>query len=254
MQNERKLLGRLKVRLLPEGHDNHRALEEYSSVLQNTFRNLQRISSLNPEQLTQEDEFRNWEILNRSSLMVLYGKTAVTRTDLSWLSPMIPYLIDHYRSMEQMVAFHLCQDQTFMEPDTPAHAVMSNIIYQLIAAKPTILRNQSRYQEIYESVSDPGWRVSRPKMAFALLAELLSEYTGMFILLDRIDRIKGDLDQFMDSLAKLVKESKCKVKILVVASSTGYELPEGKLGPDVLEGLQYQLGPDRFSSILLNQR
>ena len=254
VQNELKLLNKIKAKLLPEGYDNVQILQDYSSTVANAFKNLRRISPLNAELVMQEDVFMKWETQRRSALMVLYGRTAVTRTDLSWLSPMIFYLVDRYRGSKQTVACHCCHDPVFMDRVTPAYAVISNIIYQLLEAHPSLLRDQTRYQRIYERISEPEWRATPPKTPFSLLGELLNEFTSAYILLDRIDRINGELYRFMEPLAQLIKNHKCKVKILVLACSTGYEIPEGKLGTDLMVNLEHELGQEGFFSLALNQK
>ena len=254
MQKEGEILGVLKAKLLQDDYDSDKVLEVYSSMINDAFKNLPRVSPLRMDQLMQEESFRHWESQRRSCMMLLHGRTATNRTDFSWLSPAVLHLIKWFRGKIQMVAFHCCQDELFMDQDIPAHVVISSIIYQLLEANVSLLRNQSRYQAFSKKISDPAWCATAPTLPFAVLGELLSENSNACILLDRIDRIKGDPDRFMESLVRLVKDSRCSIKILLVASSNGYEIPEGKMRPDLLESIEYELGGQRFVSLLLNQK
>lgn len=114
-----------------------------------------------------------------------------------------------------------------MENDTPVHVVLSSLVYQMLEAKPSFLRNQPRFEDLKRQFDDPTWRSSSPKAAFAVLDELLEPYKQVYILLDRIDRIKGQPDRLMDPLVNLVKTSKCRVKVFLTASSNNQDHPEG---------------------------
>lgn len=91
-------------------------------------------------------------------------------------------------------------------------------------------------------------------MPFEVLGELLDSFPEVYILLDRVDRIKGDADRFLDPMVNLVKKSKCLTKIFLVASSNYHAHPDGKMTPEVLMSIEEGLGSDRFSSLNLNQK
>ena len=71
-----------------------------------------------------------------------------------------------------------------MEQDTPSSVVISSLICQLLEANTSIL-DQSRYQELSRKF---------------VMGDLLNIFPEVYILLDRVDRIKGDADLFMDPL------------------------------------------------------
>lgn len=79
-------------------------------------------------------------------------------------------------------------------------------------------------------------------------------FEEVYIMLDRIDRIKGDADRFINPLVRMVAESKCKLKVLLVASSNPHNLSGEKLTRDVVENVKEELGPKHFSTMTLDQR
>ena len=185
--------------------------------------------------------------------MLVHGKTAVTKTGYSWLSPAILQLITQLRSQKQRVIFGLCQVESFMEKDVPAYAVLSSLISQLLEENTSILRDDTRYQKLTRSFSDPAWRAHQPKMPFTVLQELLNLSPDTYILLDRVDRIRGEAHAFMNSLVSLIRNCKSKVRIFVVASSNGYDRVGGKYSEELQESIEDELGSDRFWSLEMNQ-
>lgn len=252
LQNEKRLLVALKGQMQLGLYDANDVLDTYSVAVREAFKNPGRLKLLNFHHLTQEESFKNWESNSNSSLFLLHGRTALTKTDCSWLSPTIFDLIGRYRDQRSVVIFHLCHDRVFMEKDTPSSVVISSLIYQLLEANTTIL-DQSKYEELSRKFLDPRWRAGQSQFLFAVMGDLLNIFSEVYILLDRVDRIKGDADRFLDPLLGLMKRSKCKVKVFLVASSNFQRDPEGKITADLLESLE-ELGPKRFANMKLDQK
>ena len=254
VQTERRHLGLLREKLLPVGSgDPKDMLVQYSSEVGAVFRNIQRLQSFTFDRLEQEENYRAWSSSRASCMMLLHGKTAVTKTGYSWLSPAIFHGIAQLRAQNRLAIFYLCQDQSFMEKDVPAHVVLSGLILQLLDAKTSILRDEVRYQTLSHSFSDEAWRAARSELPFAVLLELLNLFPEVHIMLDRVDRIKGSSYSFLNSLATLIKECQNKTKIFLVSSSNGYGRIGGKMSADIQEGVEDDLGSERFWSLEWNQ-
>lgn len=140
-----------------------------------------------------------------------------------------------------------------MEKDVPAHGVLSNLISQLLDAKASILRDEARYQELRRTITDPAWRAAQLKMPFVLLHELLDEFLDVDIVLDRVDRIRGDAHGFMSSIATLMKDCRSRIKVFLVSSSNGSDRVGGKISAEIQESLEDDLGSNRFWSLERNQ-
>ena len=248
----------LKEKLLPGDNRNPTdVLVQYSSEVTAAFRNIQRLRTFKNDQFVQEKSYRAWDNSRVSCMMLLHGRTAVTKTNYSWLSPVIFQLIAQYHARKHLVIFHFCQDQPFMEKDVPAHTVLSSLIAQLLDAvldaRVRILRDETGYQELKRKFSDPSWRATSPEVPFAVLHELLDLFPAVHILLDRVDRIRGDVYQFMNSLVSLIKTSKSRVKIFLVSSSNGFDRVGGKIPEELQESIEDDLGSDRFWTLEWNQ-
>ncbi|KAL8834561.1 MAG: hypothetical protein Q9170_003689 [Blastenia crenularia] len=247
-------LGILKMKLLVDQICPRGMPATYGALIHEAFKNPGRLKNLSIDRITQDDTFRHWENARGSSMMLLHGTTAITKGDFSWLSPLVLHLIERYQDQRKLVFFHFCHDRTFMEPDTPLQDVLSSIIYQVLAARPSMLLDVSLYQELMSQSSDPNWHSISPEIILDSLIKLLDFFPEVYLLIDRVDRIKGSAQSFTQPLVRIVDHCKGRVKIFLVASSNRQGYPEGKMTPEVLESLEEDLGPRRFFRLRLDQR
>ena len=186
-------------------------------------------------------------------MMLVHGRTAATKTGYSWLSPAILQLITQLRSKNQRVIFGLGQVEPYMEKDVPVYAVLSSLISQLLQANASVLRDDTRYQKLSRCFGDPAWRSHQPEMPFVVLKELLNLSPDIYILLDRVDRIREEAYGLMHSLVSLIRNCKSRIRILLIASSNGYDRVGGKYSEEIQESVEDDLGSDRFWSLEMNQ-
>lgn len=254
VRTERRLLKETKGKLPLSGDfDPAHILEDDISEIREAFRNLPRVSPFNPDLLELSNQFADWEKSEKACMMLLHGRTAAPKGNCSWLSPATFRLIERYRSQGDTVVSHFCH-RSNMEKDTPAYVVISSLIYQLLDSQASMLRDEAHYQKLSRMLSDPGWRTIRPQIAFDVLAGLLGLFPKVYVLLDRVDRIKGDADYLMDMLTDLIKAAKGTTKIFLVASSNGDRLPGRKMTEDLIESVEQDLGPKRFVELRIDQR
>ena len=254
IQTERRNLTLLRDRLLlEEKREPDEVLAQYGSDITAAFKYLQRFRAFSYDQLTQEESYCAWDRSRVSCMMLLHGRTAATGTGYSWLSPAILQSVTQRRAQKRPVIFALCQSQSCMEKDVSAHAVLSILISQLLETNASILRNDTRYHNYSRAFSDPAWLTKQAKMPFAILQELLDLSSDMYILLDRVDRIGGDAYDFMNSLVSLLRDCRGRIKILLVASSNGYDRVGGKFPQELQDSIEDDLGSDRFWSLERNQ-
>ena len=255
MQTESKHLEYLKG-LLGEHHDPKEVLAQYSAKISLAFRNIQRLKAFRFDRLVQGEKYSAWDHSPIACMMLLHGRTAVTKTTYSWLSPALFGLVSPTHDHQRLVVFHTCQVESFMEEDITAHSVLSGLVAQLLTAKASILREQSRYEALSRAFSESAWRASRPEKAFAVLRELLDSYPNLYpsvyLIVDRVDRIKGVGQLFMSPLITLIKESKIRLKVFLISSSNGYDRFGGKLSQSIQDVVE-ELGSDRFWDLELNQ-
>ena len=252
-QNQNALLNELK-KLLLDGYDPGRILTQYSSEVMKAFENPGRLIFLNIDDVLNDSAFDHWDRNPESCIMLLRGSTVVTNVDYSWLSPVIFHLIGRYHAQGRTVVFNCCHTRLHMDKDTPIHAVISSLVYQLLEAKKSVLQDRSRFQELKQNFSDSQWQANRPELPFAILHELLNAFQEVYILLDRVDRIKGDADRFMKHLLVLIEKCNCKIKVFLVASSTPHNLSGLKWTRAIVENAKEEIGPERFVSLTLDQQ
>ncbi|KAL8948420.1 MAG: hypothetical protein Q9222_005398 [Ikaeria aurantiellina] len=251
-RTEQKLLQELKSDLLlSETPEASQRLKDYRNEVRERLRNIPKVTPLKFDSLLQNPQFCEWEGSQRSCMMLLHGKTVNPRGGCSWLSPATFHLIDRYH--DQMTVFHTCHEAA-MEKDTQLHTVISSLIYQLVEAKASILRDERRHQELGRKIIDRGWTASNAGKAFEVLGELLAEFGSVHILVDRIDRIKGDADAFFEPWINLIKDAKGRIQIFFTASSNNFSDPQGKMTEDIIDNVQADLGSARFFALRLDQR
>lgn len=256
MNNQIALLNVLKVHLLPDGYDPRRALERYSSDVKQAIENPGRLRFLEMDEFKEFKEnaaVSRWEKSMTSHMLLLQGLTTVTTVDFSWLSPAVHHLIAQYRAMNHVVVSHCCHDRVHMEKDTPVNFVLSSVMYQLLEAKASILHYRPNFEDLKQKFSDPKWRGNTTSL-FATLEKLLAMFEEVYIMLDRVDRIRGDADRFMEPFVKLIANSKCKLKIVLLASLNPHKLRGGTLIQDIVDNAREELGPDQFTTTVLDQK
>ncbi|KAG7005473.1 hypothetical protein G7Y79_00019g046530 [Physcia stellaris] len=234
-QIEKERLQILKAKLLPNGFDPRDELDRYSSAVRETFKNPVKIQNLNINRVVEDSAFSRWENSRKSTLMLLHGSTAITRGDYSWLSPSVFHLITHYRQQGKTALFHCCHNSVFMEEDTPVHAVISSL-------------------EIISKSSSPQWQESSSNDAWKVFQVLLGLVPEVYILLDRVDRIRGSAHRFLSSLVNLIQSSQSIIKVFLVASSNRQGHREGKMTEELLESTGEELGPQQFLRLRLDQK
>ena len=254
MHNQIALLSQLKDRLLPDGHHPRDTLDRYSAAVNEAFERPGRLRFLNINELMEDQRLDRWRKAAKSCILLLRGSTLVTTVDYSWLSPAFFHLVDRFLAQDRVVIFHCCHDRVHMDSDTPAYVVLSILVFQLLEAETNVLQDRTKYEELVQDISNPKWRANSPALPFTVLKRLLSTFEEVCIMLDRVDRIRGSADRFMDPLVKLVLESKSRIKIFLVASSNPHNLSGEKVNEDVIETLAEELGSEQFFDMILDQK
>ena len=170
----------------------------------------------------------------------------------------IQLAVTGYPAADQTAAYpRTARDLRFV-PSSAIHGkgrpgALSHLISQLLEANVSILRDDTRYRDLSRTFCDPAWRANHARLPFTVLQELLNLTPNMHILLDRVDRVRGDAYAFMHSLVSLIKGCKGRIKILLVASSNGYDRVGGKISEELQESVEDDLGSERFWSLERNQ-
>ena len=248
VQKEREHLSLLKEKLLPPNFDADAELKEYSLLVQEAFLNMRKSTPFEMSRFRRHKLFCAWMESKTSSLILIRGVS--NRSDACWLSPVVFNLLADLRAADRSVVFHCCQNKVDMETDIALSKVLSHLVYQVLSQNPSLIRDQDEFKNIYTKVNNPARNF---KELQAILKALLRKLPEPYILLDRVDRIKGQAYDWMKTFADIVKESKNRIKILMVASWNAGIIPGGKFGGSFFEGLEDDLG-SKFLDLSLDQR
>jgi hypothetical protein len=221
-----------------EEQDLERSVRDYDQRLTDTFGDIRRLPPFDAEgQLFRSADFSAWRRASQSSLILLQGKTvAPDRTLLSWHSPATTrlvrdadkYLIDSKSAEPLLVVYYFCQVREYFDDSPPQMhppcTVISAVIYQLLKSGKAhiLLRDDKRYAKLKHCIEDlsvhPAAKAAEQlSKLYSILAELLTDLAlkRVFIVLDRVDRIQGNIDNFLGPLLKLMETTKCVLKVLI---------------------------------------
>jgi hypothetical protein len=213
-------------------------VRDYDVRLANTFGHIRRLPPFDAEgQLFTSADFSAWRRDSKSSLILLQGKTvAPDRTLLSWHSPATTrlvcdadkYLIDSKSPEPLIVVYYFCQVTEYFDDSPPqihsACTVISAVIYQLLKLRraQSLIRDDKRYAKLKHAIEDLSVRpATKPaenlSKLYSILAELLTYLAlkRVFIVFDRVDRIQGNVDNFLGPLLKLMETTECVLKVLI---------------------------------------
>jgi hypothetical protein len=129
--------------------------------------------------------------------------------------------------------------------------VLSALIYQLLKTKnaQAVLRDESRYSKLkrdienINSMSESNLTDRRLRL-HAILKDLLITlaFPEVCIVLDRVDRIQGNLDHLKEPLLDLIEADKFVLKLFIIAPS---------IDPTIFSD---KLSQERFSKLVFDQR
>jgi len=249
IENER--FESLQHLLQVETQDSPTFVRDYERRLADTFDNIRRLPPFDAKkQLFLRDEFIDWRDDRKSSLLLLQGKTvAPDRTLLSWHSSATTRLAcesDKYLGTKGLdlipILSCFCQVVDYWDENSSrvqsADTVISRMVCQLLkmeVARP-LLRDDSRYGKLKRDIEDLGTlpaTESAEKLGrlYSMLERLFADLAlkRAFIILDRVDRIQGNMDKFLDPLLGLLQKSKCVLKVLITIR-TEHDFDDSNVG------------------------
>lgn len=204
-------------------------------MLDNAFSNLSRWEPLSFSDIEGEERYRQWTLNPKSSLLLLYGKSRAHDGDCCWLSAANIGLITAARRHFGANAVYLCQPHASTEEDVPLELILRDLAFQFIKQGSSKLSQPSVYKQVFESVEAVATATRDPEKACSLLAQTVELFDSVFILIDRSDRIAGNARDWLEHLARLLKSSKAKIHVVLIASANGNDEPGGKVGKCVIE-------------------
>ncbi|KAL8907851.1 MAG: hypothetical protein Q9207_001175 [Kuettlingeria erythrocarpa] len=239
---DRERLDNLRIILDVEKSRPKTHVEGYKNRLQMTFPhnriNRRTAAPMTPELLQADESYQQWHGCEHSCLLVLSGRTFIGNgpTTLSWLSPAAVTVTEQLRDQQQLVAYYYCQVAPNMldRECPPLQDVMASLVYQLVEIRPELI--ESGVQKLQATMTSEDWNSEDEGTALETMRDFLIGLLQSFspaevvtLVLDRMDRCRvGDSKLsgwiLLTQLLQVVKRAACIIKILVVNSTTSWNL------------------------------
>ncbi|KAI9771918.1 MAG: hypothetical protein M1839_002701 [Geoglossum umbratile] len=204
-------------------------------------------SETQTSELMKKDAYSRWRTSERSCLLQISGETNTRATGLCWLSPLVLHVIDMLNRDDQHAVYHFCQRQNSMPENVLVYEVLSGIVYQLLALRPSTLGNRDRFEALASKLKSDDWRSESLTNVFkvltdifVMLTELFEKLGTVYILLDRVDRCSGSTQRLIEKLLELLTVGDTyRVKILVVVSMCRVGQDEIEAPDEYIKGGNY---------------
>jgi hypothetical protein len=123
---------------------------------------------------------------------------------------------------------------------------LSSFIFQLLRSEAgkLLLRNEEAYAELKDEIEsfnaiEPGRSTERVSKLYPVFSKILRDTkpAKVVVVVDRVDRIEGDLYRFLDPLMALLKSGNCILKVFLTLSAP-YRFENGYI-KNTLGGKRY---------------
>ncbi|KAL4982449.1 hypothetical protein BDW68DRAFT_170748 [Aspergillus falconensis] len=209
---QQELLAELGKALVPGGFSFHEHYTEYQAQLVARFG--RRFSFT---ELAAHEQSHRWRHAEGSRVLVLQGRTRHATSPLSWLSSAAVELGEILRRDEgqtAVVVSYFCRRESIGDY-SHIHAVFANLSFQLLTARPELLRDRERYQKWSDLVRSSPWQNKDLKTASGLLKELLSLIGKVYLILDRPEVCKR-AEAGLRNLIEASRRTTCVLKMFLV--------------------------------------
>jgi hypothetical protein len=238
------------------------SLREYESDLNQTFEGFKRYPLFDVDAgLFRSRKFNEWRKSDISSLLLLHGSTvAPDQTIFSWLSSGAVRLVsdfeEFFQAKEVTLLRHFCQTSDGWderEKKATPFTVLSSFIFQILRSDKgkLLLRDENAFAELRHDIGtlnhiEPGRTTERVKKLYSILSSILAKTKpkNIVIVVDRVDRIEGDLYRFLDPLMALIKSTACTLQVFLTLRS---------LYPFEDQPIKDMLGGRRYFSLVAHQ-
>jgi hypothetical protein len=238
------------------------SLRDYERNLNQTFEGFKRLPPFDVDaDLFRNRKFNEWRKSDISSLLLLHGSTvAPDQTIFSWLSPGAVGLVsgfeEFFQIKEVILLRHFCQTSDSWDErqkKATSFTVLSSLIFQMLRSEKgkLLLRDENAFVELRRDIEtlnsiDPGRTTERVKKLYSILSSILARTKpeNIVIVVDRVDRIEGDLYRFLDPLMALIKSAACTLQVFLTLQSP-YAFED--------QPIEDTLGERRYLSLMAHQ-
>ncbi|KAF9870784.1 hypothetical protein CkaCkLH20_11683 [Colletotrichum karsti] len=212
--DEKKRLVTLRSELLRYLIQPNKTVDDYSRLLNGAFDLPPGLPRFGADQVMQEKAYAAWKN-SRSNCMLVVTAIEVASALKREASIDAAYggvaVVDLY-----------CQKADFMTDKDQATSlgVVVSLLFQLLEANPSTLRDVSKFDSLRQRIAEVDGAGSRGlDVAFGLLSDILGHFDLVYIVLDRVDRIRGDFLRIMLTRLMVSRRNGPKIRAFCVACS-----------------------------------
>jgi hypothetical protein len=185
--------------------------------------------------LKTEDSYRDWAESKTGCLLILGGKTKMEgqllRSGHSWLSPAATLTAEMFRKDEDLVvAFFSFHPESWWQHDEEPPSLgdlFAGLLFQVLCSDATMLEDD--FQRQLAALSIDKWVKTRGESLWDVIMSRAipifrkaSQRHWVYLVVDRAELCSTtDLASLLEMFRDLVKDPKCRIKVLVVFD-TGY--------------------------------
>jgi len=231
------------------------SIEKYDDLLNETFE-LQRLGPFDVQEHLYENKFFHmWHQTDDLRLIVLQGSTMYPQqTDLSWLSTGATHVIRNVSEIfqnEPLLLRHFCQTRYNSRGNTVTRrSILSSLIFQLLRNPlgQSLIRDDEDSARVKHDIEvanqvDPDRPSEVLRRLFDILGYVIRAAGAqrVVIVLDRLDVVEGDMENFMEPLLKFMVNVEFTVKVMLTVSkprslnSRQMKRELGEIGYKILE-------------------
>ena len=180
--------------------------------------------------LEKQDNYRAWFESNHSFLLLLGGNTKpegqMQQSGYSWLSPAATdTALKLQESGDVTVAFFSYPKSWVHADDEPTMCeLVAGLLFQVLSSDTAILKDN--FQRQLSSLKIDAWVGKNDKETLNLIMESVASLfrkagarRWVYLIVDRAERCKSGLEHLLGWFHRLVTDSECKIKVLIVFDS-----------------------------------
>jgi hypothetical protein len=195
---------KLRCKFVPDHEGILRRRRGYRQAITDAFGDDSRDTCRKLDELQNLKPFRKWNEREKSSLILLQGRT-FRRTNLCWLSQLALSYCETLKQKKEIFVFHCCQTADSADFGDDLGSLLAHLILQLLELNPQILTDPNKLKWIESKVDHRDWGKS-PQIALDVLADIVRQFGKVTLILDRIDLMRGGWEENAVMLASLLKE------------------------------------------------
>ena len=219
-------------------------LPRYVQTLDDAFDNARRFNEFRLDVLQQHEPYLRWFSEKNSALLLLYGSTSHGDGEFSWLSHCLDPFVQMLHSQNQCYGVYLCK-KSHNDQVVLIASILRSWICQLIQYRRESHTSDPWIRQLRTEANKFSGQPNNVDLLIDLLKYILTGMSKVYLIIDRVDRVKGSTWQWLQRIVQLMKSSQSTIYLLLIAEASGNLDFGQKFGPAIFEKLAESLD-DQF--------